>query len=257
MHLIDSHCHLYLPEFQEDIHEVIARAKEKGIEKFFLPNIDSGTIDSMCKLANEYPGVCYPMIGLHPTSVKENHIDELKKIKEELVKGEYCAIGEIGIDLYWDKTFLSQQKEAFRFQIKLAKEVGLPVVIHSRESFNEIFNIIDEENDENLKGIFHCFTGSKDDAIRILNYGGFKLGIGGVVTFKNGGIDKFLSEIPLECVVLETDSPYLAPVPYRGKRNESSYLIEIAERLATIYNKEVNEIAEITTTNSLEIFGIK
>lgn len=246
-----------MPEFQEDVHEVISRAMEKGVEKFFLPNIDSGTIDSMWKLANEYAGVCFPMIGLHPTSVKENFKDELKIVREELKKREYHAIGEIGIDLYWDKSFLAQQKEAFRFQINLAKEVGLPVVIHSRESFNEIFNIVDEENDENLKGIFHCFTGSKDDAIRIMNYGGFKLGIGGVVTFKNGGIDKFLSEIPLEYLVLETDSPYLAPVPYRGKRNESSYLIEIVEKLATVYNIEVNEIAEITSSNSLEIFGLK
>lgn len=239
------------------MHEVIARAKEKGVEKFFLPNIDSTTIDSMWNLTIEYPGVCFPMIGLHPTSVKENYIDELKKVKDELDKKRYCAIGEIGIDLYWDKTFISQQREAFRSQINLAKEFNLPVVIHSRESFNEIFNIIDEENDENLKGIFHCFTGSKDDAIRIMNYGGFKLGIGGVVTFKNGGIDKFLSEIPLEYLVLETDSPYLAPVPYRGKRNESAYLIEIAEKLAAIYNREVNDIAEITSSNSLEIFGLK
>lgn len=239
------------------MHEVIARAKEKGVEKFFLPNIDSTTIDSMWNLTIEYPGVCFPMIGLHPTSVKENYIDELKKVKDELDKKRYCAIGEIGIDLYWDKTFISQQREAFRSQINLAKEFNLPVVIHSRESFNEIFEIVDEENDENLKGIFHCFTGSKDDAIRIKNYGGFKLGIGGVVTFKNGGINKFLSEIPLEYLVLETDSPYLAPVPYRGKRNESAYLIEIAEKLAAIYNREVNDIAEITSSNSLEIFGLK
>lgn len=239
------------------MHEVIARAKEKGVEKFFLPNIDSTTIDSMWNLTIEYPGVCFPMIGLHPTSVKENYIDELKKVKEELDKKRYCAIGEIGIDLYWDKTFLNQQRDAFRSQINLAKEFDLPVVIHSRESFNEIFEIVDEENDENLKGIFHCFTGSKDDAIRIKNYGGFKLGIGGVVTFKNGGINKFLSEIPLEYLVLETDSPYLAPVPYRGKRNESAYLIEIAQKLAIIYNKEVNDIAEITSSNSLEIFGLK
>jgi len=257
VYIIDSHCHLYLPEFQNDVDQVIGRAKEIGVEKFFLPNIDSSTTQQMLKLVEDYPEVCYAMMGLHPTSVKENFKEELEKVEIELKKDTYVAIGEIGIDLYWDKTFLKEQTEAFETQIKWAKEIKLPVVIHARNSFQEIFEVIDRLNDDSLKGIFHCFTGSFDDAKKIVDYGGFKMGIGGVVTFKNGGIDKFLNEIPLHNFVLETDSPYLAPVPYRGKRNESAYLVEIISKMADIYSVSKGEIAEMTSKSSLEIFNVK
>jgi len=254
MILIDSHCHLYLPEFQHDISEVMVRAKNSGVEKFFLPNIDSSTADAMLSLVNQYPDECYPMIGLHPTSVKENYRNELEFVQKELKKGIYKAVGEIGIDLYWDRSFLDEQKLVFEKQITWAKEFSLPVVIHARESFNEIFEIVDRLNDEDLTGIFHCFTGNIDEARHIISYSGFKLGIGGVVTFKNGGLDKFLKKIPIEYLVLETDSPYLAPVPYRGKRNESAYLVQILQKLVEIYGLTPEEVSSATTRNSLEIF---
>jgi len=257
MQIIDSHCHLYLPEFQNDFDQVISRAKEVGVQKFFLPNIDSSTTQQMLKLVEDYPEVCFPMMGLHPTSVKEDFKEELEKVENELKKGKYVAVGEIGIDLYWDKTFLNEQIEALKTQIKWAKEYKLPVVIHARDSFQEIFEVIDQLNDGSLKGIFHCFTGSIDDAKKIMDYKGFKMGIGGVVTFKNGGIDKFLNEIPLSNFVLETDSPYLAPVPYRGKRNESAYLVEIISKMSDIYSVSKEEIAETTSRSSLEIFNVK
>ena len=254
MVLIDSHCHLYLEEFSSDIDDVILRATKAGVEKFFLPNIDSSTITQMNELASRYPGKFLPMMGLHPTSVKENYLKELERVEEEFSKGTYVAVGEIGIDLYWDKTFLKEQIVAFEKQIEWAKRMKLPVVIHSRESFDEIFEVIDRQNDRDLTGIFHCFTGSLEQANKIMAYGGFKMGIGGVVTFKNGGLDKFLSQVPLEHIVLETDSPYLAPVPYRGKRNESTYLVEIVGKVAEIYDLTAEEVADRTTRNSLEIF---
>ena len=257
MKIVDSHCHLYLPEFQNDLDQVISRAKEVGVQKFFLPNIDSTTIESMLKVVEDYPDICYPMMGLHPTSVKGNYMEELEIVEEELKSGKYVAIGEIGIDLYWDKTHLKEQVDAFEKQINRAKELNLPVVIHARDSFQEIFEVIDRLNDDSLKGIFHCFTGTLEDAKRIISYGGFKMGIGGVVTFKNGGIDKFLNEIHLNHLVVETDSPYLSPVPYRGKRNESAYLFEILSKMAEVYNLTIEEIAETTSSNSLEIFNIK
>lgn len=257
MTIIDSHCHLYLPEFQNDVDEVIHRAKSVGVEKFLLPNIDSSTISPLKELSNKYSQNCFPMMGLHPTSVNADFEKELSVIEKELKTGNYIAVGEIGIDLYWDKTFVDQQKHVFRKQIVLAKEMNLPIVIHARESFNEIFEIVEELNDDRLTGIFHCFTGNEKDAERIIDFAGFKMGIGGVVTFKNGGLDKFLSNVDLQHIVLETDSPYLAPVPHRGKRNESSYLSEIINKLADIYSKSTEEIAEITTKNCLDLFDLK
>ena len=195
------------------------------------------------------------MMGLHPCSVQENYLEELKTVEKWLNERKFCAIGEIGIDLYWDQTFLTQQQDAFRTQIKWAKERNLPFVIHCRDSFNEIFEIMDELNDEKMRGIFHCFTGNIEQAKHIINYGSFKIGIGGVVTFKNSGLDKVVEEIGLEHLVLETDSPYLAPVPFRGKRNESSYLLSIAEKVADIYQLRMEEVASITTQNSKAVFG--
>ncbi len=256
MRLIDSHCHLYLEEFENDIQEVIQRAMDQGVDKFFLPNIDSSTTDSMNGLASKYPDNCFPMMGLHPTSVKENFKAELEHVRAGLESGKYKGVGEIGIDLYWDKAFIKEQVEAFETQIEWAKEFSLPIIIHARDSFPEIFASVDKLNDDKLTGIFHCFSGTLEDAKHIMNYGGFKMGIGGVVTFKNGKIDQFLDQVPLENLVLETDSPYLAPVPYRGKRNESSYLKEIVKKLSSVYSVSEEIIAEQTTRNSLEIFQL-
>lgn len=256
MHLIDSHAHLFAEEFDQDRDEVIQRAKTAGVEKIFLPNIDLTTIQSMMTLCISHPEYFYPMLGLHPTSVKEDYKEVLEKLFTNFDAGIYAAIGEIGIDLYWDKTFIKEQVDAFEQQVILAKKHHLPIVIHVRESFEEVFSVINRQNDDDLRGVFHCFTGTKEQAQHIIDYGGFKMGIGGVVTFKNGGIDKFLNQIPLEYLVLETDSPYLAPVPYRGKRNESAYLQNIVRKVAEIYGRDVEEIAEITSRNCIEIFKI-
>ncbi|PCH97053.1 MAG: hydrolase TatD [Bacteroidetes bacterium] len=256
MLLTDSHTHLFLEEFDEDIDQVIDNAIQKGVERIFLPNIDSTTIEALNNLVQKYPAQCFPMMGLHPGSVKANYLEELDIIKAELKAGSYCAVGEIGIDLYWDKTFIKEQEDAFRQQILLAKELKLPIVIHARDSFQEIFNIIDHLNDEQLSGIFHCFTGTIDDSKRIIEYGGFKMGIGGVLTFKNAGVDKVVEQIALEHLLLETDSPYLAPAPYRGKRNESAYIIEVANKLAELHCCSIEEVAKVTTENSIEIFKV-
>ena len=255
MQIIDTHTHLYLNQFKEDIDDVIARAKEIGVKKFIFPAIDSSNFDSMHSLKNKYPKEIYLMSGLHPTDVKENYKDELDFVVNTLKTNNYVAIGEIGIDLYWDKSFLKQQQDAFRFQIRLAIEYDLPIVIHCREAFNEIFEILDKENCHKLRGVFHCFTGTQDQAKRAIDLG-FVLGIGGVVTFKNGGIDKFLHKIDLKNIVLETDSPYLAPVPYRGKRNESSFVIYALEKLSEIYGISKEKIAEITTKNAEKVFRL-
>jgi len=257
MELIDTHTHLFAEEFDPDRNQIINEAIDKGISKFFLPNIDSNTIEAVLSLSNEFQGICYPTIGLHPTSVKENYLEELNLVKEYLDKMQFYGIGECGIDLYWDKTFLKQQEEAFRFQIELAKQHNLPIIIHVRESFNEVFAIVDEMNDSRLTGIFHCFSGNYDQAQKIIGYGGFKLGIGGVVTFKNSGLAEIVAKIDLKHLVLETDSPYLAPVPYRGKRNKSSYLIEIATKIAEVKGIGIEEVALRTTENAKEIFKIK
>ena len=255
MILTDTHTHLYSEQFNEDIDNVIQNCIDKGITRLFLPNIDSSSIEAMMNLGTNYPNNCFPMMGLHPTSVGENYKEELAIVAEWMAKHKFCAIGEIGIDLYWDKTFLKEQQEAFRFQIALAKKYDLPFVIHCRDSFEEIFKILDELNDDKMRGIFHCFTGTVEQANHIINYGSFKLGIGGVVTFKNSVLDKVVEQIDLKHLVLETDAPYLAPTPYRGKRNESSYLLGIAEKVADIYNISLEEVAKITTKNSQDVFG--
>jgi TatD DNase family protein len=255
MILTDTHAHLYSSQFNEDRDEMMQRAFSEGVTRFFLPAIDSGYIDAMFQFEKDYPEHTHLMMGLHPTSVKENVEEELAIVREWLEKRKFYAIGEIGIDLYWDKTFFKQQQHAFRTQIQWAKEFRLPIAIHCRESFDEIFEILEEEKSDDLFGIFHCFTGTKEQAERAISYN-MKLGIGGVVTFKNGKIDTFLNEIPLKHIVLETDSPYLAPAPYRGKRNESSYLKLITEKLAAIYNTTQEDIATITTANSKDVFGV-
>ena len=255
MIITDTHTHLYSEQFDDDRADMIQRAIDNGISRFFVPAIDSSYSEAMFNLEKEYPSLVYLMMGLHPTSVKENYLEELQLVKNWLDKRKFYGIGEIGIDLYWDKSFLVQQQDAFKTQIEWAKERKLPIIIHCRESFNEIFEVLEDVNDERLFGIFHCFTGNFEQAKRALSFH-MKLGIGGVVTFKNGGIDKFLHKIPIKNIVLETDSPYLAPVPFRGKRNESSYMIKILDKLADIYNLTPQEIAKITTQNSIDIFGI-
>ena len=255
MMITDTHTHLYVEQFEQDRKEVVQRAIDQGVKRFFIPAIDSGYYDSMYALEREFPGHIYLMAGLHPTHVRENFKEELEIVKRHLDSHRFYAIGEIGMDLYWDKSHVQEQQEAFLTQIAWAKERELPIVIHCREAYEEIFDILDRVNDDRLYGIFHCFTGNEQQAHQIIEYG-FKLGIGGVVTFKNGGLDKFLSRIPLEHLVLETDAPYLAPVPYRGKRNESGYLIRILDKLVDLYDKSPEEIAEVTTANSKLIFGI-
>ena len=255
MNIIDTHTHLYLKQFNEDIDQVIQRANENGVKKFIFPAIDSSHFNEMQSLKNKYPDDIHLMSGLHPTSVKENYKEELEFVVESINKFHFVAIGEIGIDLYWDKTYLKQQQEAFRFQIKLAVEHNLPIVIHCRDAFDEIFVILDKENCDKLSGIFHCFTGTFDQAEKAISLG-FLLGIGGVVTFKNGGIDKFLHKIELKNIVLETDSPYLAPAPFRGKRNESSYIIYVLKKLSEIYGISKEKIAEITSKNAEKVFRL-
>lgn len=256
MILTDTHTHLYSEQFKDDIDEVVQKAIDLGITRFFLPNIDSGYTNALLALAKKYPDNMFRMMGLHPCSVKADYQQELEHVEKMLSEHQVVAIGEIGIDLYWDKTFFKEQQAAFRYQIRLAKANNLPFVIHCRDAFDEIFEILDEENDENMRGIFHCFTGNLEQAQKIINYGGFKLGIGGVVTFKNAGLDKVVEQISLEHLVLETDAPYLAPVPYRGKRNESAYLIEIATKIASLKQVSLEEVASITTKNSIEVFGV-
>ncbi|OIQ36692.1 MAG: hydrolase TatD [Bacteroidetes bacterium MedPE-SWsnd-G1] len=255
MNITDTHTHLYSSQFDEDRAEMMQRAFDAGISRFFIPAIDSSYTNSMLTLEKEYPKNVFLMMGLHPTSVGENYKEELAHVKENIDKRDFFAIGEIGIDLYWDKTFLKQQQEAFKTQIQWAKEKGWPIVIHCRDAFDEIFEVLETEKDDKLFGIFHCFTGTKEQAARAISFN-MKLGIGGVATFKNGKIDKFLNEIPLEHIVLETDAPYLAPTPFRGKRNESSYITNVLDKLVDIYNKPYQEIADITTANSKNIFGI-
>lgn len=255
MILTDTHTHLYSSQFDEDRTEAINTCIENGISRLFLPNIDSSSIDGMLALEKEFPNNCFAMMGLHPCSVKENYKEELALAEKWLNKRNFCAIGEIGVDLYWDKSTLAIQQDAFRTQIMWAKERNLPFVIHCRDAFDEIFEIMDELNDEKMRGIFHCFTGSLEQANHIINYGDFKLGIGGVVTFKNAGLDKVVEQIDLKHLVLETDSPYLAPVPYRGKRNESSYLLNIAEKVSDLHQVSIEDVAKITTANSKEVFG--
>ncbi|SHG67591.1 TatD family hydrolase [Flagellimonas flava] len=255
MLITDTHTHLYSEAFDEDRNQIIQNAIEQGVERFFIPAIDSTYTKAMLDLEREYPDNVFLMMGLHPTHVKDNYKEELAHVEEMLSSRKFYAVGEIGIDLYWDKSYLKQQQEAFVHQIRLAKRLQLPIVIHCRESFNEIFEILEQEKGDGLYGIFHCFTGTLEQAHRALSYN-MKLGIGGVATFKNGKIDQFLNQIDLKHIVLETDSPYLAPVPYRGKRNESSYIIKVLEKLSLIYDLPQAQIAETTTSNSKQVFGI-
>ena len=253
MQLIDTHTHLYSETFDEDRDAMIQRALACGVTDFFIPAIDSTYTERMFALEKKYPNHMHLMTGVHPTHVKENYKEELNHVASLLKKRSFCALGEIGIDLYWDKTFLKEQQEAFDLQIQWAKEHKLPFVIHCRDAFDEVFEVLDGHDSKDLRGIFHCFTGTLDQAKQALSYN-LKLGIGGVVTFKNGKIDQFLNQIPLSEIVLETDAPYLAPVPFRGKRNESSYIQEVASKVAEVYNLPFTEIASVTSKNALAIF---
>lgn len=255
MQFTDSHTHIYLEQFDKDRSEMIQRAENENIGRFLLPNIDLDSIDSMHQLTEDYKGKCFPMMGLHPCSVDADYKSVLEQMRLKLDENHYVAVGEIGMDLYWDKSFQAQQVEAFKIQIEWAKELDLPIVIHARDAFQEIFDVLDEVNDEKLKGIFHCFTGGEAEAQKVLDYGNFLMGIGGVVTFKNSGLDKTLkSLVPLEKLILETDAPYLAPVPYRGKRNEPSYISHIVDKLVDIYEVTPQEISDVTEQNIDSIF---
>ena len=257
MELIDTHTHLFLSQFDNDIDNVIQNSISNGVTKMLLPNIDSTTTNQMLKLSERYPKHCFPMIGLHPCSVNtENAEQEIIHVEQMLEKNKFLAIGEIGIDLYWDKSTLDIQKQVFELQINLAKKHRLPIVIHVRDSFKEAIEIVEKLNDDNLSGVFHCFTGNLEEAQRVINLQNFYLGIGGVVTFKNGGLDKIINQINLDHIILETDSPYLTPSPFRGKRNESKYILNIAQRLSEIYNIDIKNIAETTTHNAYKLFNI-
>ncbi|MRT94156.1 TatD family hydrolase [Ancylomarina sp. 16SWW S1-10-2] len=255
MKLIDTHSHIYSEAFDEDIAEVIQRAKDVNVGQIFLPNIDSESIEPMFKLVKDYPGFCLPMMGLHPTSVKENYEEELAICEKWLDKEKFIAIGEIGIDLYWDKIFLKEQQFVFEQQIKWAIQRDLPVVIHARESFSEIFEILDSFKNQNLKGVFHSFTGNLEQANKAIDMG-FLLGLNGILTFKNSGLDKVVKEIDTKYLILETDSPYLAPTPKRGKRNESAFVALVAEKLAEIHNLSLEEVTKITSQNAQRLFNV-
>ncbi|AUP78966.1 TatD family hydrolase [Flavivirga eckloniae] len=255
MIITDTHTHLYSEAFDDDRNEMIDRAIEQGVSRFFIPAIDSEYTEAMLQLEKDYPDNMFLMMGLHPTHVKENYKEELKHVEHMLAKRHFYAVGEIGIDLYWDKSTLGIQQEAFKHQIRLAKQYKLPIVIHCRDAFDEIFEVLETEKSDDLFGIFHCFTGTLEQAHQAISYN-MKLGIGGVATFKNGKIDTFLNQIPLKHIVLETDAPYLAPVPYRGKRNESAYIKQVLEKLGHIYGVSLEDIAAITTQNSKDVFKI-
>ncbi len=255
MILTDTHTHLYSSQFQDDQNEMMQRAIEAGVSRLFVPSIDSSYTQRMYDVEAQFPNNVFLMMGLHPTYVKENYLEELAFVATELERRKFYAVGEIGMDLYWDKSFLKQQQYAFQHQIQLAKKHKLGINIHCRDAFDETFEVLESEKASDLFGIFHCFTGDLDQAQRAISLG-MKLGIGGVATFKSGKIDQFLNEIDLKHIVLETDSPYLAPAPHRGKRNESSYTLLVAQKLAEIYKVSVEEIAQITTHNSSTVFGI-
>jgi TatD DNase family protein len=254
---VDTHSHLFSEEFNHDRGLVIERAKKAGVKYIVLPNIDTASIPALLNTSQENPNFCFPTLGLHPTSVKNNFEEELNTIENLLNEQKFCGIGEIGIDLYWDKTHIDEQKRAFRYQLKLAKKLNLPVIIHSRNSFDEILEIVDQEIDSSLKGVFHSFSGNINHYKHIEDYKSFYVGIGGVVTYKNGEVDKLLNQMDLNRVLLETDSPYLTPVPYRGKRNESAYLILIASKIADIISLPIEQVAQITTHNANALFDFE
>jgi TatD DNase family protein len=252
---IDTHSHIYLPEFKDDISGVMQRASGAGVINIILPNIDSTTIAEVRGLSLKFPGICIPLMGLHPTHVKENYQEELTTIFEEFSKNTYYGVGEIGIDLYWDKTYRNEQLNAFEQQLTFASSNHLPVVIHARESVREILEVLHKNSYDGLTGVFHAFTGGIDEAMEIIELG-FILGIGGILTFKNSGLDETISQVSIKHIVLETDSPYLAPVPHRGKRNESAYVRLVAEKLADIHQISVDEVAAITTANATKLFNL-
>ena len=251
---VDSHSHIYSEEFSTDRAEVIARAVKAGVSKIILPNIDSSTIKSMLDLVDSGPQLFIPLIGLHPTSVKEDFHKELQIIEYWFDKRKFSGIGEIGIDLYWDKTFINEQIEAFRIQIGWAKKMRIPIVIHVRDSFQEVFEVLEQEKAESLTGVFHSFTGNTDQAAQVIDLG-FKIGIGGIVTFKNSGLGAVVQQIDLQHILLETDSPWLAPVPHRGRRNESAFITAIAAKIALLHETSIEEVARITTQNTQQLFG--
>lgn len=255
MIISDTHTHLYLKEFDSDRDQVINNAITSNVSRLFLPAIDSSHTQSMLILKKKFPKNIFLMAGLHPCYIGENYLEELEHVEKNIIENQCIAVGEIGIDLHWETENLGLQKEVFIKQIRLAKKYNLPIVIHSRKSYDQIFEVLELEGTKDLSGIFHCFTGTLEEANKIISMG-MKLGIGGVVTFKNGMIDKFLDKIDLSNIVLETDSPYLAPSPNRGKRNESSFIINIAKKLAEIYQVSIEEIINITTNNSIEIFKV-
>ena len=257
MNFIDTHTHLFASEFDNDIDIVIKNALDNGISKMLLPNIDSTTTTKMLQLCDKHPNNCYPMIGLHPCSVKKDNLEkEISHVEQMLSQNKFIAVGEIGLDLYWDKSTLDLQKIAFESQIELAKKYKLPIAIHVRDSFDEAIEIVERLNDDNLSGVFHCFTGNLEEAQRIINLKKFYLGIGGVVTFKNGGINKIINQVSLDRIILETDSPYLSPTPFRGTRNESKYLLNIAHKMAELYNIDIEDIAKKTTKNAIDLFHL-
>jgi TatD DNase family protein len=257
MKFIDTHSHLYSEQFDKDRSKVVNEAISVGVNTILLPNIASKYTKGMLALCDEFPNNCYPMTGLHPCDVtEENYSTEITHVEEELATENYIAVGEIGLDLYWDKTTFEIQKKAFIHQVELAKKHQLPIAIHVRDSFNEAIKIIEDLNNKNLRGVFHCFTGDNEDAKRVISLGGFYLGIGGVLTFKNSGLDKIIAKVNLKNIILETDAPYLAPAPFRGNRNESKYIINIAEKLAEVHNLSIEKVAEITTKNAKHLFGI-
>lgn len=252
---IDTHSHLYLEEFAEDLPQVIDRARLAGVSHILLPNIDHTTLEPMLGVCARYKGYCYPMIGVHPTSINSSYVEELRVVEQQLsASNDYIAIGEIGLDLYWDKTYLKEQQIAFDCQIRLALQYGLPLVIHNRDAFEPLYEVMSSYRKEPLKGVFHCFTGSLEEARRLMEFEGLMLGIGGVVTFKNSSLSSVLKDIPLERIVLETDAPYLTPAPNRGKRNESAYLKYTLLKVAEVYGKSPDNIAEVTTVNALSVF---
>lgn len=251
---IDTHAHLYHSKFDEDREAMLQRASEAGVDKLFLPNVDHDSMAAMDALAAAHPDRCFAMMGLHPCSVGEHNDGAMEEVERLLRTGTYCAVGEIGIDLYWDKTWLAQQQDVFRQQVRWAKELDLPIVIHCRESFTEVITIVEEENGDRLRGVFHCFTGTAEQARRVIALGGFFLGIGGVITYPKGGLFGTMREVGPEHCVLETDAPYLAPVPFRGKRNESAYIPHIAAKLGEATGRGLEEIARITTANAGLLF---
>jgi len=253
--LIDTHSHIYSTDFIHDLDEVIQRAYSNDVRKIILPNIDSSSVKNLLNLVDTYPHICIPLMGLHPTSVNHDYQEELQVVDYWLKKRKFYGIGEIGIDLYWDKSFLEEQTHAFRFQLELARQYQLPVVVHVRDSFEEVYNVLLDVKDDNLKGVFHSFTGTTEQATMITDLG-FKIGVGGIVTFKKSGLDQIIKQIDPSHLILETDSPYLTPIPFRGKRNESSYLIYIAQKIADLHQMTVGEIAKITTENARNLFGI-